>query len=357
MRKGLKVRYKAINSNTGPATLDVCNLGAKPIIYHETGEPLIGGDIQIGDIVDLTYDGTSWRFKPSLVYINRKISLDSQSGKWTYAEAGGTANALTATLNPKPLALTAGMVIQLKISATNTGGATLNLNGFGAKPIFNVQGQVLAAADLMAGSIIQLVYNGSAFVMTSSPSLIQTGGCALFKTPGAFSWTFPAGVVRVWAEVYGAGGGAALFRDTTDVKKYEGEGGGGGGYACGWVLRPSNGIVTGYIGIAGQSVVAIGAAAQAGGTTTFGGISATGGTGADAFGRAGLGGTGTGGVINLTGQSGGDGSFETYQYVGVSGCAAGPQWRQRGTSCRGLLAGWRSNDELERVYPFQRGGG
>ncbi|UXN07502.1 phage tail protein [Bartonella sp. HY761] len=100
-----------------------------------------------------------------------KIAIDSQSGKWNYAEAGGTANALTATLEPKPLALTTGMVIQLKIAITNIGATTLNLNGFGAKPVLNFELQLLKAGELPAGLIAILIYDGANFICTNSNAI------------------------------------------------------------------------------------------------------------------------------------------------------------------------------------------
>jgi hypothetical protein len=82
-----------------------------------------------------------------------KIALDAQSGKWVYAAAAGTADVLTATLDPVPAAYVAGMELRLKIGATNTGAATLNVNGLGAKTIVRGDGAALVAGDLVADEI------------------------------------------------------------------------------------------------------------------------------------------------------------------------------------------------------------
>lgn len=252
-----------------------------------------------------------------------QLALDSQSGKWVYAEATGTANALTANLNPAPFGLWAGAAVRLKIKTTNTGPATLNLNGLGAKPILNVQSQSLSPADLLAGSIIQLIFDGSAFVMVSTPSLLNRGGVAIFKTVGAFQWPFPAGVTRVWAEVYGAGGGGCLFTNTPQMARYQGEGGGGGGFSAGWVYGVPGSIINGYVGAAGKTIAAVQTNGTAGGSSTFGSVTASGGGGGTWEGQAGQGGSGITGNILLDGQSGGDGAVETAQYVGYGGDAAG----------------------------------
>lgn len=252
------------------------------------------------------------------VYVPQ-VARDVQSGKWLYAEASGTANALTATLTPTPRIYSVGMAVRVKVQSANTGPATINLNGLGAKTILNVQGQPLHQADLMADAIVELVYNGDAFVMTSTPSLFQTGGVAVFDQPGAFQWTFPAGVNRVWAEVYGAGGGACESWSGDNS-----EGGGGGGYAAGWIYGQPGQVINGYVGQAGKSAITA-AETTSGGTTTIHKLSGTGGLGANEY-CCGVGGQGFGGEINLRGGSGGDGGniVNTRGQNVRGGDAAGP---------------------------------
>jgi hypothetical protein len=54
---GLEVTFKAINSNTGPCTLEVDGYGAVPIV-KEAIQALSVGDILAGEIVNVIYDGT-----------------------------------------------------------------------------------------------------------------------------------------------------------------------------------------------------------------------------------------------------------------------------------------------------------
>jgi len=86
-----------------------------------------------------------------------------QSGQDTYATAGGTANALTATLTPAPASLTTGMVIRLAITTSNTGNATLNVNGLGAVSIVRSDLTGLLTNDMTAGTTIEMIFNGSAW--------------------------------------------------------------------------------------------------------------------------------------------------------------------------------------------------
>ena len=95
--------------------------------------------------------------------IRKAILTEIRTQSACFGSAGGTANALTATLVPAPLTLTAGMFVRLLITATNTGAATLNLNGLGVKSIVTPKGTALAAGDLFVGSIVNLVYDGTVF--------------------------------------------------------------------------------------------------------------------------------------------------------------------------------------------------
>ncbi|MDH4122363.1 MAG: hypothetical protein OEV94_11740 [Deltaproteobacteria bacterium] len=57
--KGMTVRFKALNTNTGPATLRINTLGAISIKNRVDGL-LIGGEIQMGVVYTATYDGADF---------------------------------------------------------------------------------------------------------------------------------------------------------------------------------------------------------------------------------------------------------------------------------------------------------
>lgn len=84
-----------------------------------------------------------------------------QSGKFNYAVAGGSANALTATLSPAPDALTVPLKVTLLASTANTQASTLNLNNLGAKSILRADGSSISPGDLLG--LVELVYDGTAF--------------------------------------------------------------------------------------------------------------------------------------------------------------------------------------------------
>jgi hypothetical protein len=85
-----------------------------------------------------------------------------QSNNFLYGNAAGTANALTLAVTPNPASLYVGMEVTLKVATSNTGAATLNLNGLGAKPIL-FAGAALSAGLLTAGYVSSLVYDGASW--------------------------------------------------------------------------------------------------------------------------------------------------------------------------------------------------
>lgn len=76
--------------------------------------------------------------------------------------AGGTGNAITITLNPVPTGYVAGMHIAFLASAANSGAATINISGLGAKNIFS-RGAALAGGELAINDLVTLTYDGTQF--------------------------------------------------------------------------------------------------------------------------------------------------------------------------------------------------
>ncbi|OOO15663.1 hypothetical protein [Agrobacterium pusense] len=94
-----------------------------------------------------------------------QLGLAIQAGKITYAVALGTPSALVAALSPAPAALIQGMAVRIRIAATNSGPATLNLNDTGILPIKTMRGNDLKRGDLPAGAIATLIFAGTAWLM------------------------------------------------------------------------------------------------------------------------------------------------------------------------------------------------
>ncbi|QXZ71879.1 DUF2793 domain-containing protein [Agrobacterium sp. S7/73] len=202
---------------------------------------------KFGQIAQWT--GSSWRYfvnnngqglglPDGRVFINcfglgliEKPALDVQSGKWSFAVAGGTENALTTSLTPAPDAYREGTAIRLKVAAINTGPATLNVNGLGAKAIRRADQTPLIAGDLVTGQIVELIYDATGWQISGLLTSLARGvGVQSYTTAGTFTWTAPAGVTRVEVELWAGGGGAA---SAPNVNGQYGGAAGAGGYSLG----------------------------------------------------------------------------------------------------------------------------
>jgi hypothetical protein len=89
-----------------------------------------------------------------------------QSGNLNNAGTfGGTANALTATLEPVPASLNPGLVIRGIIAAVNTGPATLQVVGVSSSniPIVLQNGNPLVGGEFIIGRSVSFTYDGVYF--------------------------------------------------------------------------------------------------------------------------------------------------------------------------------------------------
>ena len=90
-----------------------------------------------------------------------------KTGSYHYVVTTGSADAYVAA-TPALAAYAAGNLIVMKANFTNTGAATINLNGLGAKSIKKNDGATaLSANDIVSGQIVVLRYDGTNFQMLS----------------------------------------------------------------------------------------------------------------------------------------------------------------------------------------------
>jgi hypothetical protein len=102
----------------------------------------------------------------------------------------GTSGTYACNLTPAISGYVAGAQYCFKANTTNTGAASLNLNGLGAKTIKKVQGGIttdLAANDIWAGQRVCAVYDGTNMQMTSQLGNAPSGSGALTMSTGAGS--------------------------------------------------------------------------------------------------------------------------------------------------------------------------
>lgn len=85
-----------------------------------------------------------------------------KQGKLNYAADSGVADAYVVTLTYTPT-LSAGLAVAFQAANSNTGASTINVNALGAKSILHSSGGALVAGDIVAGQIMELRYDGTAF--------------------------------------------------------------------------------------------------------------------------------------------------------------------------------------------------
>lgn len=157
-----------------------------------------------------------------------------QRGQTVYGVDSGAADTLTVSLSPPLAEYKAGLRLLVKITTANTGTATLNVNGLGAKTIKRADGFDLSSGDLKPDQIIGLIYDGTVFRFAGSArsemsQLVMSPMTTVkFTTPGSTNFTVPDGVTSILARVWGAGGGGGYANGGTDRAP---SGGSSGAYA------------------------------------------------------------------------------------------------------------------------------
>lgn len=271
-----------------------------------------------------------------------------QRSAFNYAGlAGGTANALTATLNIAPGSYTDYLVVTVRVASTNTGSVSLNVNGLGVVPVIGLGHQPLQGSELVAGGFATFAYSANfseAILLEATGGPVQVapatasqhavqlgqvqqtyawfGGMQVISATGTF--TVPTGVYRLRYRVWGGGGGSGGCGSAGQTAG----GAGGGGYSEGVASVTPGQTVPCTIGAAGTAG-GPGGTGGTGGTTSFTAgaltVSATGGSGSSngigSGGNGAAGGTGSGGKNNLTGAGGCSGSGSTGGPGGMGGSA------------------------------------
>lgn len=96
-----------------------------------------------------------------------------QKGGAVYAADGGSSDTYAVTYDPPIKAYTTGMVIQFYANTANTGTATLNVNGLGAKTIRKMNDATLETGDIEAGQLVTVIYDGTYFQMQSQTAQVS----------------------------------------------------------------------------------------------------------------------------------------------------------------------------------------
>lgn len=108
--------------------------------------------------------------------INGYISKDTRAittNEGFYGASGASSGtAYTITPTPGISAYSVGQYFTVKADVANTGAATLNASGAGAKSILNMGNVALKAGDIKAGQIFECVYDGTNMQLVTPPGTV-----------------------------------------------------------------------------------------------------------------------------------------------------------------------------------------
>lgn len=110
---------------------------------------------------------SNWQLVDSLLESTLEIGVP-------FVEATGVINNYVATYTP-PVVLTLGTQVAFKANNSNTGPATLNVNGAGAKFILK-NGVNVLAGDLTVGDYVRVIYDGTQFLLIDPRTVAITDG-------------------------------------------------------------------------------------------------------------------------------------------------------------------------------------
>ncbi len=153
--------------------------GASPAVPDKPNDKVVIAEVfnRVGQTTILDEDDASNGYiqldaRPFLKEDNFKVEQD---GSTIYAADSESDDTYVITLDPVPPAYTVGMVINFKANTVNTGAATLNVNGLGAKTIKRNGDQDLSSGDIKADQVVTVVYDGTDFQMQSQTGTVPGG--------------------------------------------------------------------------------------------------------------------------------------------------------------------------------------
>ncbi len=170
--------YTVVETATGATANEWVDYIAANGVAH-TSQPTPAA---IGAVADPGSNGIPYRSGAGTA---TAASADKMSGPFS-CQDGGSSGAYSCSLAPAITAYTAGTTYWFRANTANTGSASLNLNGLGAKTIVKQSNQPVVTGDIRAGQWVMVTYDGVNMQMQSQTGNAGAGGVAsVFGRAGA----------------------------------------------------------------------------------------------------------------------------------------------------------------------------
>ena len=153
---------KTASSGTANQWVDYIGSSGAP----HTSQPTAAG---VGAVADPGSNGIPYRSGAGTATV---AGADQLSGPF-FCQDAGASSAYSCNLTPAMAGYTVGTTYWFRANTVNSGSATLNLNGLGAKTIVKQANQTLTANDIRAGQWVMVTYDGVNLQMQS-----QTGNAS-----------------------------------------------------------------------------------------------------------------------------------------------------------------------------------
>jgi hypothetical protein len=166
--------------------LNINGVGTKSIFNAATGAAIGAGEIVATRAYEVIYDGTQF------LLLNDVTPIQNGDYIWL-GTTGGTATVMTASATPAITAYKNGQKFRMTPNTASTGSVwtshTLNVNGLGAIPIIEQDGQSPTVGSWLNGTgrTLELIYTAGFFVITSAAKYFTTYTSTLTPQNGTAS--------------------------------------------------------------------------------------------------------------------------------------------------------------------------
>lgn len=152
---GMAFRFRATATNTGATTINVDGLGAQSCVT-------LGGVALPANYIRTDVETVAWW--TGAAWVVDRIRAPGLSDT-PYCTVGGTANALTLTSGLALASVATGQQVRFRASGTNTGAATIALDGLAATACRTVTGVALPAGYIRTGIDTTATFDGTYWVV------------------------------------------------------------------------------------------------------------------------------------------------------------------------------------------------